>query len=163
MKPEEYHKELGIDIKAIPDEMTSQEYVDFTEGKSQEKKKKKFRNNPTEVDGVVFDSGFEARYYQILKGLERDGKIHDLDTQPEFDIYPTVRRKGLKKAIQKTKYIADFRFTRTSDSQVVVIEVKGKETAVWRLKKKMFLDQYRHLEFQVVFEKKEAEVYEAEK
>lgn len=38
------------------------------------------------VDGIVFDSGKEAKRYSELCLLEKAGKISDLEVQPEFKV-----------------------------------------------------------------------------
>jgi len=83
----------------------------------------------TEVDGYVFDSRAEARRYEDLKLLERIGEIGDLELQPQFPIVVNGKKIG--------KYIADFRYMDKVKKEVVIEDVKGMKTPVYRLKKKL--------------------------
>jgi hypothetical protein len=48
------------------------------------KKKSKYNNEKVEVDGIIFDSKKEERYYQDLKLLKKAGEVKDFTLQPEF-------------------------------------------------------------------------------
>lgn len=98
----------------------------------------KYHAKPTEVDGVVFDSMKEASHYADLKFLERAGVITDLELQPRFLIQEPFICDGKKE--RKIEYVADFRYKR--DGRVVVEDVKGKKTDVYKLKRKLFLYRY---------------------
>jgi len=65
--------------------------------------------------GIVFDSGIERDRYLILRALQDDGAITDLEPHPVFDITPTGQRKR--------RYTADFRY-RDERGCLVVEEVK---------------------------------------
>ena len=83
----------------------------------------KYRNKRT--DG--FASKKEARRYQELALLEKAGKIALLKTQVPFSI--TVNGQLV------CKYIADF--TYREGAMLVVEDVKGYRTAIYRLKAKL--------------------------
>lgn len=87
----------------------------------------KYRAVPTVVDGIRFDSKAEARRYGTLRALERAGKIAELRLQPAFDCIVNGRKI--------CTYRADFQY-RGADG-VVVEDVKGAQTQVYRLKKKL--------------------------
>jgi hypothetical protein len=96
----------------------------------------KFSAVRTTVDGITFASKREAARYGELKLLERAGEISRLSLQPEFVI--TIN------GVKICKYIADFRYVdpsrigpRGQKGMIVVEDVKGVKTAVYRLKKKM--------------------------
>jgi hypothetical protein len=89
--------------------------------------KNKYGNKPTVVDGIKFSSKKEASRYGQLKLLQRGGKISELRLQPKFDIVVC----GAKIC----RYIADF--TYVENGLVIVEDVKGKPTPVYRLKKKL--------------------------
>lgn len=99
----------------------------------------------TEVDGILFHSKGEARRYGELKMLERAGEISDLELQPEFVLLDGFVRDG--KRIQAIKYRADFKYVE--DGVVVIEDFKGKETAEFRIKRKLFLNRYPEYEFRV--------------
>ena len=90
-------------------------------------KPRKYRNEPTEVDGYKFDSQAEARRYRDLTRLRDSGEISQLVLQPR---YPIVIN-----GIKVCDYIADFSYIGSAG--VVVEDVKGIKTAVYRLKKKL--------------------------
>jgi hypothetical protein len=50
-------------------------------------KRSKYGAEPTVVDGIRFDSKKEARRYQELKQLEKQGEISHLERQPKFKFY----------------------------------------------------------------------------
>lgn len=99
----------------------------------------------TEVDGILFHSKGEARRYGELKMLEREGEISNLELQPEFVLLDGFVRDG--KRIQAIKYRADFKYVE--DDIVVIEDFKGKETAEFRIKRKLFLNRYPEYEFRV--------------
>ena len=94
----------------------------------------KYQNRKTTVDGITFDSAKEARRYSELKLLERAGQITGLEIQPSFRIV-------VNNCLICT-YKADFRYTTDTPhvrGLVVVEDVKGMKTPVYRLKKKLML------------------------
>lgn len=96
------------------------------------RKRGKYRNVPTEVDGIRFDSKKEANRYYFLKLLQEKGEIRELKLQPEWslDAY----------GIHICKYRADFSYvqlTGCGNAKNVVEDVKGKKTDVYKLKKKL--------------------------
>lgn len=115
--------------------------------KKSKKKRSKYRNVITIVDGIKFHSGMESERYGELKLLLQAGIIYNLVLQPKFEIYPAFRdNKGKKR--QNIEYIADFQY---SENGVTVVEdVKGEETADFRIKMKMFLNQYRDIDFRLI-------------
>ncbi len=75
-----------------------------------------------------FASQAEFRRYRDLKLLARAGRISDLQVQPSYPI--EINGKKV------TTYRADFIYT-DSDGKAVVEDVKGVETDVFKLKKKL--------------------------
>ncbi len=112
----------------------------------------KYLNRKTEIDGIVFDSRKEAKYYLVLRQLEKDGKISNLRLQVPYEIIPAVYKtevvhlktkdKEIRKCVQKAAhYVADFVYDLPSGKEIVV-DVKSEITrknAEYRLKKKMML------------------------
>ena len=90
-------------------------------------KPRKYRNEPTEVDGHRFASLAEARRYMDLKRLQDAGEISQLRLQPR---YPIVIN-----GIPVCVYVADFSYIGSTG--IVVEDVKGVRTAVYRLKNKL--------------------------
>lgn len=100
----------------------------------------KYNAKKTAVDGITFDSRKEAARYKELKALELVGKIDRLELQPRFVLMDGFRYEG--KAIRKIEYIADFLYRDLSTYELVVEDVKGVKTDVYKLKKKLFLKHY---------------------
>ena len=110
----------------------------------------KYRNNKTEVDGMVFDSRKEAYYYKKLKLMLLAGEISNLRTQVTYELVPAIWRdevkhlktkdKIVKKLVQRAiNYIADFVYTSTATGEECVIDCKGFRTKEYLIKKKMML------------------------
>lgn len=97
--------------------------------------KQKYRNKPTIVDGIRFDSKKEAGRYQELKLLQRAHKIKSLELQKKFEIYWN--------GVDICTYIADFVYQECPVGSApfqVVEDVKSPMTRklpVYRLKKKL--------------------------
>lgn len=102
--------------------------------------KSKYNAQKVTVDGIKFDSRKEAERYKELKALQRVGKIDRLELQPRFVLMDGFRYEG--KAIRKIEYIADFLYRDLSTYELVVEDVKGVKTDVYKLKKKLFLKHY---------------------
>jgi len=89
----------------------------------------KYNARKTEMDGIVFDSIREAHRYAELKQLESAGEIIGLELQPKFPLVVNGERIAV--------YRADFRYC-DSYGHIVVEDVKGFRTPVYKLKKKLF-------------------------
>jgi hypothetical protein len=81
----------------------------------------------TEVDGMSFASKAEARRYAELKLMERAGAISRLDIQPRFPL--TVN------GVKVGAYVGDFAYM--DNGKLVIEDVKGVKTPVYRLKAKL--------------------------
>ena len=97
-------------------------------------------------DLVTFDSKKEAKRFDELLLLAKQGIIKNLTLQPEFEIIPTVRWN--KKTLCKIKYIADFKYEQNGN--IIVEDVKGFKTDVYQLKKRLFLLQNPTLDFREI-------------
>ena len=82
---------------------------------------------PTMVDGIRFDSKAEAKRYGTLAMLERAGKIGDLRLQPSF------------RCVVGGDLICTYRtdFAYVEGGEKVVEDVKGVQTAAFKLKRKL--------------------------
>ncbi len=109
------------------------------------KKRHKFNARPTVIDGISFASLAEGRRYGELKLLVAAEKIHDLKLQPRYVLQAKFRHDG--KAVREIVYVADFAYRE--DGLAVVEDVKGMETPVFKLKRKMFLRQYPELTLRI--------------
>lgn len=101
----------------------------------------KYRAKKTEIDGIKFDSKKEAKRYITLRELERKGNIEKLMLQPRFLLQEGFRKNG--KAYRKIEYVADFMYQQ--DGKLIVEDVKGIKTDVYKLKQKLFEKKYQDL------------------
>lgn len=99
----------------------------------------KYGNRKTDYGGLTFDSKAESRRYQDLMMMERMGLIHDLRRQVPFTLIPAGRWSDGRK-YGKTVYKADF--TYIEDGNLIVEDVKGYRTEVYRLKRKLMKDRF---------------------
>lgn len=107
----------------------------------------KYRNQKFEVDGVKFDSIRESNRYKQLKLLLFANKIRELKFQPRFTLLEAGGNDfGIK--TRKIEYVGDFSYCETDNpSQLIVEDVKGFRTDVYKLKIKFFLNKYSHIKF----------------
>ncbi len=89
----------------------------------------KYRNKKVTIDNITFDSKLEAKHYSQLKLLERAGEIKDLELQPRYDLIINDVKIGY--------YKADFRFFDKKEIRQRVVDSKGMDTTVSKLKRKM--------------------------
>lgn len=90
------------------------------------------------------DSKKESKREMVLKLLEKEGKIKDLQEQVRFELQPPFRNlQG--KAIRKIEYVPDFVYFDCEKQVIVVEDVKGFKTADYKLKAKMF--QYKYPQY----------------
>ena len=107
----------------------------------------KYNARKTSIDGITFDSQREASRYEELKLMKLAGEIQELQLQPEFLLQEafTDNKGKRRKAII---YKADFQYIE--DGTVVVEDVKGVQTDVFKLKMKLFLKQYPGIDFRII-------------
>lgn len=107
----------------------------------------KYNNKKIIFDGIKFDSKVEAAYYRHLNMLVKAGEVIKFEMQVPFILqegfsHPTKRNKsGTPKKIPAMKYVADF-LVRYADGTEKVIDVKGMQTQVFRIKARMFVKRY---------------------
>jgi len=89
----------------------------------------KYGNQKTVIDGITFDSKKEGNRYAELKMLQMAKEISQLEVQPRFDC--RIRGKHI------CNYFADFKYYDHKQNIWVVEDVKGVQTAVFKLKKKL--------------------------
>lgn len=92
------------------------------------------------IDNITFDSGMEAKYYVYLLEKIQAGIVDSFSRQQEFQLQPSF--KVGDKRVAAIKYIADFVITYTNGN-VIVVDVKGRETPDFKIKKKMFEYKFR--------------------
>ena len=106
----------------------------------------KFNAKRTTVDDITFHSKGEARRYAELRLMERAGLIQNIELQPKFMLLEAftdedgVRHRAIT-------YTADFRYLENGAS--IVEDFKGRETEVFKLKRKMFASRYPGYKFRI--------------
>jgi hypothetical protein len=111
----------------------------------------KYKSKKVEVDGHVFDSKIEARYYEQLKWLQEHNQILFFRLQPRYLLQEAFQKNG--KTFRKIEYIADFEVHHL-DGSIEVIDVKGMETEAFKIKRKLFEKKYPHKLSLVTYVKK---------
>ena len=110
----------------------------------------KYKNKKTMVDGIKFDSEMESHYYIYLKQLKEIGEVVDFVLQPTYLLQEGFNLNG--KRIRPITYKADFKVIY-KDGHEEVIDVKGKLTEEFKIKRKMLLYRYRDINFKCVQER----------
>lgn len=110
--------------------------------------KSKYKAIKTTINGIIFDSKLEAKRYTELLVMEKSGRISNLKLQPRFEIQPSFKKNG--KTYRKIEYIADFQYYDNKENKIVIEDVKGMETDVFKLKKKLFEYKYNEYELQII-------------
>lgn len=132
---------------------TEEEYQEFMNKKKQSKpkakskRKNKYGNRKTTIDGITFDSKREAEYYMELKQLKAAGEIKDFGLQPKYELQPKFKKNG--KTYRPIDYYADF-IVDHNDGTTEVIDIKGMETKDFKIKKKMFEYKYDDLQLRII-------------
>ena len=86
------------------------------------------------VDGITFDSRKEASRYRQLKLMERAKEIQDLKVHQK---YPLIPKDEMGPEI---RYVADF--TYYENGHLVVEDVKGYKTQVYKLKRRLMFKEH---------------------
>jgi hypothetical protein len=133
----------------------------------------KYHAKKSKIDGILFDSHAEAMRYAELKLMKQAGIVKNIECQPVFELQRAYRRCPACKGrwgiiheeqlsvnvcpICKTKtpltrsivYRADFRITY-ADGHQEIEDVKGMETALFKLKRKLFEYKFPELTLKIV-------------
>jgi hypothetical protein len=96
------------------------------------RKQNKYKARKVSYEGYTFDSQKEYRRYRELKLLMCAKKISDLAVKPKAY---SIDFNG----VHVCKYTPDFEYIDCDTGKHVVEDVKGMETGVFKLKKKLML------------------------
>ena len=96
------------------------------------RRKSKYGNKKTVIDGIKFDSKREASRWCDLRLMLRAGAIADLKRQVPYQVSVN--------SVPVFKYMADFTYLR--NGVLVVEDSKGMRTPIYRLKKRCVEAQY---------------------
>lgn len=88
------------------------------------------------LDGIVFDSAVELRYYRdVLLPLVESGEVVEYELQKPYELQPKFVHDG--RTVQPIKYVADF-YMKYRDGREEVVDIKGFADAIALLKRKLF-------------------------
>ena len=108
-------------------------------------RKNKYGNIKIELDGHIFASKKEAVHWTELILREKAHEIRKLALQPRFLLQEGfVDVTGVKH--RPIFYLADFCYEEKQPDgkwKMIVEDVKGKKTEVYKIKKKLFLKKYK--------------------
>lgn len=108
----------------------------------------KYHNRPVDLDGYHFDSTREAARYGELKLMVLAGGITDLRVHPLYTLQDGFYFQG--KRIPPIRYEGDFEYYECATGKTVVEDVKGVETAAFKIKYKMMLRCYPQFEVRII-------------
>jgi hypothetical protein len=100
----------------------------------QPKRRSKYGNRQTVVDGITFDSQREADRYCALVLRQKAGEICNLRLQVPFVVVKATTIHG--KSVRERFYIADFVYDMPH-GLMVVEDAKGMQTPMYRIKRQL--------------------------
>ena len=101
--------------------------------------------NQRSLDGIVFDSVLELRYYRdVLLPLVESGDVVEYELQKPYELQPKFVHDG--RTVQAIKYVADF-YVKYKDGREEVIDIKGFADATALLKRKLFWYTFPELNY----------------
>ena len=130
--------ELRAEVRARVDAYKPGDYA--------KKRKSKYNNSRSELDGYTFDSRAEMRRYTQLKLLQFNGQIDKLEVHPRFEVIPAMKINGKRE--RAIFYEADFAYYE--EGRWVVEDVKGYVTDVFRLKRRLFVLRHPEALFKII-------------
>ena len=102
----------------------------------------KYNAKKVEIDGIIFDSRAEGRFYEHLLDLMHEGVVESFEMQKPYTLLDKFPHPKTGKTIRAIKYVPDFEVIYT-DGRVEVVDVKGMQTDVFRMKCKLFMFRYQ--------------------
>lgn len=102
----------------------------------------KYNAKKVEIDGIKFDSKAEGEYYLHLKQQVTERQILGFERQKRMLLQEGFSVEGVKGKIRPIFYVVDFIITE-NDGTLTYVDVKGMETDVFKLKKKLFMKRYK--------------------
>jgi hypothetical protein len=101
-------------------------------------KKRKYHNEPTQIDGHTFPSKREANRYVLLRDMMKAGEISALELQPKFPLH-VVRPDGVK--VEIGIFRADFSYYDANGARVIE-DAKGVRTESYQMRKRHVEAEY---------------------
>jgi len=102
----------------------------------------KYNAKKVEIDGIVFDSRAEGMFYEHLLDLMHDGIVESFEMQKPYTLLDKFPHPKTGKTIRAIKYVPDFEVIYT-DGRVEVVDVKGMQTDIFKMKCKLFMFRYQ--------------------
>lgn len=99
--------------------------------------KNKYNNKKIMFNNIIFDSKDELKYYNYLLTKYSADQI---TLQPSYILQPKFKCEHTNKTIRAITYTADFKIGD------IVIDVKGMQTEVFKIKAKLFKYEYPELQ-----------------
>ena len=96
----------------------------------QKKKRSKYGNVPTEVNGIKFDSQKEANRYKILLEAQLAGHITDLRLQHDFTLQEAYTTP-MGQRVRAVRYRADFTYKLGEGTYVLPFDINNQEAVEW--------------------------------
>ena len=129
------------DLARLSPDAQRQIYQKTVAAQRERSAKRKYNNQPTERNGIKFDSRKEANRYEELMFLRQAGEIDNLKLQPQFTLQESYMTPEGER-VRAIRYVADFSYTQ--GSQMVVEDVKSKATATaqYKMKKKLMQERF---------------------
>jgi hypothetical protein len=83
----------------------------------------RYFNKKVEIDGIVFDSEMESKYYLLLKERIAKKEVSHLSIHRKYVLLPDFNYDGIK--IKGLTYEADFVYFDHNDKRIYIEDVKG--------------------------------------
>ena len=95
-----------------------------------------------EIDGHIFDSRLEGRYYEHLLRLMNDGVVESFEMKKSYTLLDKFPHPKTGKTVRAIKYTPDFEVIY-ADGRVEVVDTKGMKTRDFIMRCKMFMFRYQ--------------------
>ena len=102
----------------------------------------KYGAKKIEIDGIVFDSRLEGRYYEHLLYLMNDGVVESFEMKKSYTLLDKFPHPKTGKTVRAIKYTPDFEVIY-ADGHVEVVDTKGMKTRDFIMRCKMFMFRYQ--------------------
>lgn len=146
-----YEQQIGHKARTTEAQKRLAELTQASEGKPA--KESKYHAKQTDrmlPNGTVikFDSKKEAAYYDQLKVHQQLGIVKDIRCQVQFLLKPAYTDGDTGERFRAINYLADFTFYRMEGGEWKhhIVDVKGRKTQEYALKKKIMADQGHYIE-----------------
>lgn len=146
-----YEEQVGQKVRQTEVQKRLAELTQAADG--EKPRATKYNAKPTDrllPDGTVikFDSKKEAAYYDQLCIHRQLGLIKDIRLQVQFLLKPAYTDGQTGERFRAISYLADFTFYRLEDGEwkYHIVDVKGRKTKDYALKRKIMADQGHYIE-----------------